>query len=87
MKHTIIINITGRGPIITNLHVTRECTHFLAIFADDNNKWCQSRQQNSTFVSWPVQKKSGKTPLETIPIYINLAGLSRKWSEDSSRHF
>jgi hypothetical protein len=39
-----------------------------------NNKWLQSRQQNPTFVSWPIQKKSGKTPLETIPLYINLAG-------------
>jgi hypothetical protein len=32
-----------------------------------------SRQQNPTFVSWLIQKKSGKTPLETIPLYINLA--------------
>jgi hypothetical protein len=28
----------------------------------------------TTFVSWLIQKKSGKTPLETIPLYINLAG-------------
>jgi hypothetical protein len=30
--------------------------------------------KNPTFVSWLIQKKSGKTPLETIPLYINLAG-------------
>jgi hypothetical protein len=29
-------------------------------FADDNNKWWQSRQQNPTFVSWLIQKKSDK---------------------------
>ena len=46
--------------------------HFLQTIM--NNKWLQSRQQNPTFVSWPIQKKSGKTPLETIPLYINLAG-------------
>ena len=34
----------------------------------------QSRQQNATFVSWLIKKKSGKTPLETIPLYISLAG-------------
>ena len=28
---------------------------------------------NPTFVSWLIQKKSGKTPLETIPLYIKLA--------------
>ena len=27
--------------------------------------------KNPTFVSWLIQKKSGKTPLETIPLYIN----------------
>ena len=31
-------------------------------------------KQNPTFVSWLIQKKSGKTPLETIPLYINLVG-------------
>ena len=31
-------------------------------------------KQNPTFVSWPIPKKSGKTPLETIPLYINLTG-------------
>jgi hypothetical protein len=68
-------NCTGRGPIIANLHVTHECTRiFWPFFADDNNKWRQSRQQNPTFVSWLIQKKSGKAPLETIPRYINLAG-------------
>jgi hypothetical protein len=39
------------------------------------------------FVSWLIQKKSGKTPLETIPLYINLAGRSRKWSGDASRYY
>jgi hypothetical protein len=49
------------------MHVTRECTRiFYLFFADDNNKWWQIRQQNLTFVSWLIQKKSGKTPLETI---------------------
>jgi hypothetical protein len=62
-------------PIIANLHVTRERTRiFWPFFAGDNNKWWQSRQQNPTFVSWLIQKKSDKTPLETIPLYINLAG-------------
>jgi hypothetical protein len=28
----------------------------------------------SYIVSWLIQKKSGKTPLETIPLYINLVG-------------
>ena len=65
---------TGRGPIIATLHVTHERTQiFGPFFADDNNKWWQSRQQNPTFVSWLIQKKSGKTPLETIPL-INLVG-------------
>jgi hypothetical protein len=45
------------------LHVTRERMQiFLPFFADDNIKWWQSSQQNPTFVSWPIQKKSGKTP-------------------------
>jgi hypothetical protein len=31
---------TGRGPIIDNLHVTRERMQiFLPFFADDNIKW------------------------------------------------
>jgi len=31
---------TGRGPIIANLHVTRERTRIFGTFsADDNNKW------------------------------------------------
>ena len=47
---------------------------FWPFFADDNNKWLQSRQQNPTFVALLIQKKSGKTPLETIPLYINLEG-------------
>jgi hypothetical protein len=60
---------TGWGPIIANLHVTREHTQiFWPFFADDSDKWWQSRQQNPTFVSWLIQKKSGKTPLETIPL-------------------
>ena len=64
---------TGRGPIIANLHVTRECTQiFGPLFADDDNKYRQSKQQNSTFVSWLIQQKSGKTPIETIPLYIKL---------------
>ena len=58
-------------PIIANLHITRERTRIFS--PDDNNKWWQSRQQNSTFVSWLIQKKSDKTPLETIPLYINIA--------------
>jgi hypothetical protein len=79
---------TGRGPIIVNLHVTREGTGiFRSLFADDNNKWWQSRQQNPTFVSWLIQKKSGKILLETIPLYINLAGRSRKRSGDASRSY
>ena len=54
-------------PIIANLHVIRERTRiFWPFFADDNNKWWQIRQQNLTFVSWLIKKKSGKTPLETI---------------------
>jgi hypothetical protein len=62
-------------PIIANMHITRERTRiFSPFFADDNNKWWQSRQQNPTFVSWLIQKKSDKTPLEIIPLYINLAG-------------
>jgi hypothetical protein len=33
-------NCTGRGPIIANLHVTRERTRiFWPYFADENNKW------------------------------------------------
>ena len=45
-------------PIIANLHVTREHTRiFWPFFADDNNKWWQSRQQHPTFVSWLIQKK------------------------------
>jgi hypothetical protein len=47
---------------------------FWPFFADDNNKWRQSRQQNPTFVSLLIQKKSNKTPLETIPL--NLAGVT-----------
>jgi hypothetical protein len=79
---------TGRGPIIANLHVTRECTQiFGSFFADNNNKWWQSRQQNPTFVSWLIQMKSGKTPLETIPLYISLTGESRKRSGDASRYY
>jgi hypothetical protein len=67
-------NVTGREPIIANLHATCERTRiFGPFFADDNNKWWQSRQQNPTFVSWLIQKKSGKTPLGTIPLNINLA--------------
>jgi hypothetical protein len=69
-------SITGREPIIANLHVIRERTRiFGPFFADDNNKWWQSRQQNPTFVSWIIQKKSGKTPLETKLLYINLTEL------------
>jgi hypothetical protein len=35
-----VVEITGRGPIIANLHVTRERTQiFWPFFADDNNKW------------------------------------------------
>ena len=68
-------SITGRGPIIANLHITHDSMQiFWPFFADDNNKWWQSRQQNPTFVSWLIQKKSGKIPLETIPLYINLTG-------------
>jgi len=52
-SHRIVLDVTGRGPIIANLHVTRERTWiFWSFFADDNNKWWQSRQQNPTFVSW-----------------------------------
>jgi hypothetical protein len=37
----------GQGPIIANLHVTRERTRiFWPFFADDNNTWLQIRQQN-----------------------------------------
>ena len=62
-------------PIIANLYVTPERTQiFWPFFADDNNKWWQSRQQNPTFVSLLIQKQSGKTSLETIPLYINLTG-------------
>ena len=64
-------------PVIANLHGTRERTRIFGPFlADDNNKWWQCRRQNPTFVSWLIQKKSDKTPLETIPLYINLAGRS-----------
>ena len=67
--------LTQQVPIIANLHVTHERTQiFGPFFADDNNKYWQSKQQNSTFVSGLIQKKSGKTPIETIPLYINLAG-------------
>ena len=31
---------------------------------------------DSKILSWLIQKKSGKTPLETIPLYINLAGVT-----------
>ena len=48
---------------------------FCPFFADNNNKWWQSRPQNPTCVSWLIQKKLGKTPLETIPFYINLMGV------------
>jgi hypothetical protein len=62
-------------PIIANMHITRERTRiFSPFFTDDNNKWWQSRQQYPTCVSWLIQKKSDKTPLETIPLYINIAG-------------
>ena len=75
MSDKKLFTTTGQGPIITNLHVTHERTRlFWPFFADDNNKWWQSRQQNPTFVSWLIQKKSGKTPLETISLYIKLAG-------------
>jgi hypothetical protein len=31
---------TGRGPIIANMHITRERTPiFSPFFTDDNNKW------------------------------------------------
>jgi hypothetical protein len=50
-------------------------------FADNNNKWWQSRQQSPTFVSCLIQKKSDKTPLETMPVYINLAGGHVKGAE------
>jgi hypothetical protein len=81
-------NVTGRGPIITNLHVTREGTQiFRPFFADDNNNWWQSKQQYLTFVSWLIQKKSGKIPLETIPFYINLTERSRKRSGDACRYY
>ena len=77
-------NITGRGPIIANLHVTRERTRiFRPFFADD--KWWHSRQQNPTFVSWLIQKKSGKIPLETIPLYTNLTALGRHLEEMPDR--
>jgi hypothetical protein len=62
-----ILDYTGRGSIITNVQVSRERTRiFGPFFSDNNNKWWQNRQQNPTFVSWLIQKKSGKTPLETI---------------------
>ena len=74
-KKNILCIFTGRGPIIANLHVTREHMQiFCPFFADNNNKWWQSRPQNPTCVSWLIQKKLGKTPLETIPFYINLMG-------------
>ena len=64
-------------PIIANLHVTRERTRiFSPFFADNNNKRWQSRQQSPTFVSCLIQKKSDKTPLETMPVYINLTGVT-----------
>jgi hypothetical protein len=56
-------------------------TNFLAIFADVNNKWQKSRQQNPTFASGLIQKKSGKNPLETTPLYINLTALGRHPAE------
>ena len=69
---------TGRGPIIANFHVTCERTRiFWPFFADDNNKWWQNRRQNPTFASWLSQQKSGKTLLETIPLYINLAEVTQ----------
>ena len=37
--------------------------------------------ENPTFVSWLIQKKSGKTPLEIIPLYINLMALGRHLAE------
>jgi len=37
--------------------------------------------ENPTFVSWLIQKKSGKTPLEIIPLYINLMALGRRLTE------
>ena len=87
-------NITGRRPIycqvpiIANLHITRERRRiYRPFFADDNNKWWQSRQQNPTIVSWLIQKKSGKTPLETIPLYISFTGRSRNRSGDASRYY
>jgi hypothetical protein len=72
---TMFWGCTGGGTIIANLHVTCErMPIFWPFFVDDNNKWWQSRQQNPTFVSWLIQKKSGKTQLETIPLDINLVG-------------
>ena len=71
----MILKNTGRGTIIANLHITCERTQiFGPFFADNNNIWWQSRQQNPIFVSWLIQKKSGKSPFETIPLYINLTG-------------
>ena len=62
-----ILDYTGRGSIIANVQVSRERTWIFGPFlAANNNKWWQNRQQNPTFVSWLIQKKSGKTPLETI---------------------
>ena len=63
---------TGQGPIIAKYQLSPTCTLLAStricgsFFADDNIKWRQSRQQNLTFVSWLIKKKSGKTPLETI---------------------
>ena len=72
----------GRGPIIAKNQLSPTCTllasarecflHFLQTTI--MNLWWQSTQQSPTFVSCLIQKKSDKTPLETMPLYINLAG-------------
>ena len=78
--HVVILLVEDQlSPTCTLLAATRERMRiFGPLFAENNNKWWQSRQQNPTFVSWLIQKKSGKTPLETIPLYINLNRLI-KW--------
>jgi len=57
------------SPTCTLLASAHEFSgHF---FADDNNKWWQSRQQNPTFVSWLIQKKSDKNVNEAeMPVAI-----------------
>ena len=72
----------GRGPIIAKNQLSPTCTllasvrEFFLNFLQTTimNLWWKSRQQSPTFVSWLIQKKSDKTPLEIIPLYINLAG-------------